>query len=65
MLSAILYIDLVLFILIALWVFVINITGTTDQKGGAGFVAFILAIAIIIANVLIGLASLMLNFVWS
>ena len=44
MLSTILYIDLILFIIIAAWVCIINTTGNTDQKGGVGFVAFFLTV---------------------
>ncbi len=61
MLSTILYIDIALFIIIAAWVFIINTTGNTDQKGGVGFVAFFLTVAILIINVLIGAISLIVS----
>ena len=65
MLSTILYIDLLLFSLIAFWVFVINTVGNTDQKGGVGFVAFFLTIAIVLVNILILLATVVINFIRS
>lgn len=50
MLTAIVAIDIILFLLIALWVGWINLIGNTEQRGGAGFVAFVLGCAIIILS---------------
>ena len=65
MLSTIIIIDAVLFVLIALWVVVINITGNTDQKGGVGLAAFFLSMAIVIFSVIIALIGIVINLIWS
>lgn len=65
MLSTILIVDLVLFVIIALWVGVINVTGNTDQKGGASLVAFFLVSAIAIGSAIIAMAGFVINIIWN
>jgi hypothetical protein len=64
MLSTILLVDLVLFCLIALWVGVINITGNTEQRGGVGFIAFVLTSIIIFVSIVLGTANVAFNLIW-
>ena len=65
MLSTIVIVDLVLFGLLALWVGIVNVTGNTDQRGGVGFVAFFLAIAILVISVITALTGLVINLIWN
>ena len=52
MIANILAIDLVLYLLLAIWVAVVHVFGSSDAKGGAGFVAFVLGMLIAGATVL-------------
>ena len=61
MLTTILLVDAVLFGLIALWVIIINIIGNTDQRGGVGFVAFILVTAILVISIITALTGFVIN----
>lgn len=40
--TTILSIDAIIFAIVGLWYSFINATGNTDERGGAGFVAFVI-----------------------
>lgn len=52
MIANILAIDLVLYLLLAIWVALVHVFGNSDAKGGVGFVAFVLGMLIAVATAL-------------
>jgi hypothetical protein len=64
MIVTVLIIDAVLLGILALWLSIINATGNTDQRGGAGFVAFFLAALIVVASSLIIVGNLLAQLIW-
>ncbi len=65
MLATILTVDAVLIGIILLWLGWINIVGNTDQKGGAGLASFMLVSLILFFSAVIGVASVVINLIWS
>lgn len=61
MIANILAIDLILFLILAIWVAVVHVFGSSDAKGGVGFVAFVLGMLIACATALAVTVILIFN----
>ena len=64
MLTPIIVVDVILFVLLGLWAAYFNYFGTTEQAGGAGFVAFFLGLLIAGISVAILAVSFVIKMFW-